>query len=538
MRKNQILSFFTLFMAVLLVSCKPTTIKVENKKTLNQTVYADQLQSNETVAFTTSGEWASVITSSTGSSWISIDPVSGDKEDSYTLTISLKANITGKDRSSTITIVCLGEVVNINVLQKATTKNGEVPSTILIENPDALNQDYYAEQEHGESITFRTIGAWESRFTPSDADSWISVSQHYGDTSGIYVLSIKIKPNVSGKDRSAIMTLSCEGEEKEINIKQLATTIEGKLYERTVYIAGYEINEKGIWVAKLWINGRAQNLTDGTKNASAFAVYASGKDVYVAGYERPENEKSVAILWKNGVAQRLSSNPRSGLARNIFISDDDVYVTVFEDDGHFGDPTCKLLKNGKAQNINLYTHNLPIYVSGNDVYLVGEKEVPGNKVVAFIWKNGVIRELSRDARHSGARSVFLSGSDVYVAGYIMPNPFEPFVATLWKNGVVRKLTNGAKNSGAVLVNELNNEIVVVINEDDVVKLWKNGKVQNITKTNVKSKAKDAFILDNDVYVVGYEGEYKQEIPKIWKNGVGHNLIFNGSKGEATSVFVK
>jgi hypothetical protein len=40
-----------------------------------------------------------------------------------------------------------------------------------------------------------------------------------------------------------------------------------------VYVAGYEYNAQDKNVAKLWKNGEEQNLTDGTRNASANSVF-------------------------------------------------------------------------------------------------------------------------------------------------------------------------------------------------------------------------------------------------------------------------
>lgn len=130
-----------LLVSVAMISCdknddgEPTAITVPNQTELEQTVYADQTTGKSGVTFTTAGAWTSTIseTSPTRSDktsspeWISIDPASGDKAGSYTISISLSKNLTGAKRSATITIVCGGERITISITQEATTEEGKEP---------------------------------------------------------------------------------------------------------------------------------------------------------------------------------------------------------------------------------------------------------------------------------------------------------------------------------------------------------------------------------------------------------------------------
>ena len=86
-----------------------------------------------------------------------------------------------------------------------------------------------------------------------------------------------------------------------------------------VYVARYEYNTQGMAIAKLWKNGMSQNLTDGTREASANSVYVSGNDAYVAGYEQNPQGNKVARLWKNGVAQNLTDGSKDAEARSVFV---------------------------------------------------------------------------------------------------------------------------------------------------------------------------------------------------------------------------
>jgi hypothetical protein len=99
-----------------------------------------------------------------------------------------------------------------------------------------------------------------------------------------------------------------------------------------VYVAGYEQNSSGVNVAKLWKNGIATNLTDGTHDASAQSVFVNGADVYAAGYEQNSNGIYMTKLWKNGVATNLTDSTYNVYANSVYVSGSDVYVAGLEID--------------------------------------------------------------------------------------------------------------------------------------------------------------------------------------------------------------
>jgi hypothetical protein len=58
-----------------------------------------------------------------------------------------------------------------------------------------------------------------------------------------------------------------------------------------------------------------------------------------------------------------------------------------------------------------------------------------DKYVAVLWKNGIPQSLGNGTSPSAANSVFVLGSDVYVAGY------EGDLAAVWINGNVQRLAD-------------------------------------------------------------------------------------------------
>jgi len=204
----------------------------------------------------------------------------------------------------------------------------------------------------------------------------------------------------------------------------------------------------------------------------------------------------------------------------------DVFVVGCEYDRQ---ASAKIWKDGVVQNLSAsesQTANAnSVYVSGTDVYVAGYIGI-----VAKLWKNGVAQDLTDGME---AHSVFVSGSDVYVAGVGMS------VAKLWKNGVTQTLPMVAVNSS----------VSVFVSKNDVYLtggdyLLKNGVAQNLScdESTVFTMTNSVYVVGNDVYVAGYEIRFKDGqyyyCATLWKNGVAQYLTDERTQRvEATSVFV-
>jgi hypothetical protein len=222
-----------------------------------------------------------------------------------------------------------------------------------------------------------------------------------------------------------------------------------------VYVAGDSDYEYPIIAAyaTLWKNGVAQRLSDTISTASS--VFVSGNDVYVVGYGRGR-DAHYATVWKNGVRQRLSDE--NSEATSVFVSGNDVYVAGYEKKGNIAHAT--VWKNGVAQrlseiNTTRNSYASSVFVSGNEVYVAGGGDRPPT-----LWKNGIIQDLSQTgnmtsvftgdeasrgynitaeqlARMQGKiYSIFVSGNDVYMMGYVQKNAFDAYQTVVWKNGTL------------------------------------------------------------------------------------------------------
>jgi len=278
-------------------------------------------------------------------------------------------------------------------------------------------------------------------------------------------------------------------------------------------VAGYEKNAQTSGDAKLWKNGVAQNLTDGTYHAEPYSVFVSGNNVHVGGYEYFDkyidgyffsNWGYSATLWTNGTAQKLS-NEVTSVIYSVFVSGSDVYAVGYDrNDEEYNQEVAILWKNGIRQALSPVedecSYAQSVFVSGSDVYVAFRQHASNPRIyVASLWKNGVIQTLTDGTRYSMANSVFVSGSDAYVAGW-EDNVQGIEVATLWKNHTTQKLTDGTRNANAESVYVSENVVYVAGWENNAqgfafATLWENGVKKNLTNGTVWSSAQSVFVVE-------------------------------------------
>lgn len=256
-----------------------------------------------------------------------------------------------------------------------------------------------------------------------------------------------------------------------------------------VYAAGYDIYKSSgkipglVSVAKYWKNGTPISLSDGTHDAYAYDIKVVGNDVYVVGEQiNPDITTSQATIWKNGVATTLT------------IADNGVYES-------------------RAYSLS---------VVGNDVYVLGA--IYYNAAYSItVWKNGIATPITdKNNANTYASSIFVSGTDVYVAGRDSAlNGGEVNVATVWKNGVKTSLTTGQNgDAGADDIFVLGTDVYVAGYENRIAKFWKNGTPTSLTDGINYAEAQSITVSGTDVYVAfsDYDKTIAKSVAKVWKNG--------------------
>ena len=100
----------------------------------------------------------------------------------------------------------------------------------------------------------------------------------------------------------------------------------------------------------------------------------------------------------------------------------------------------------------------PSCESEADVYVAGYATREDNGYpykVATVWKNGEAQSFPSEYSDSEARSVYVSGSDVYVVGWENVRyekdgaVYKRKVAKIWKNGEAQNLTDGKNDAEGI-----------------------------------------------------------------------------------------
>jgi hypothetical protein len=324
------------------------------------------------------------------------------------------------------------------------------------------------------------------------------------------------------------VTLSIQGRLDKLQ----ENTTDNSQENATIYVAGFTSSSQHTDSnATFWRDGMMETLQAMVATSVCFA----GTDVYVTGYTSAVVNQ-VAKYWKNGTEIILPSEGPA-ISTSIVVSGSDVYVAGYGDSGAMywknGQPVYLSASDSASTSIAS-----SIFVSGSDVFIAGLVLTKKNNQFPTYWKNGEINWLNASPRHSNgglygnATSIYVSGSNVYVAGRITGENFAQ-VAVYWKNGVTTKLDSGSSYASSVYVSE-NDVYVGGFNNQGGV-YWKNGTAVNLAPA---SAVNSIFVTGNDVYACGYAmtESMSNTVGVYWKNG--NPTYLNGpSDANALSISV-
>ncbi|MDJ1500510.1 hypothetical protein [Xanthocytophaga agilis] len=153
----------------------------------------------------------------------------------------------------------------------------------------------------------------------------------------------------------------------------------------------YKSSLKALFLVTLFILISCKN--DGVDKNSTIHVTGSIYKPYI--YDRFV-QAPLLTTWVNGKVNTLSGDTTLSVANSIYVSGNDVYIAGTETTGLANINNgyiraAKYWKNGTAINLDgspYYSEAKSIYVSGNDVYVAGYKDIE-NAPNGIYWKNGV-----------------------------------------------------------------------------------------------------------------------------------------------------
>lgn len=157
----------------------------------------------------------------------------------------------------------------------------------------------------------------------------------------------------------------------------------------------------------------------------------------------------------------------------------------------------------------------PSFTSGYNIYMAGTADGK-----AVYWKNGVEVDL---APSGIAQAIAISGSDIYVGGYITDG--QNIEATYWKNGQQIQLeASGVSHVFGIALDGTDVYCVGDLygplgNGQDSVTYWVNGTRMHYSP-NTYGQATSILFAGSEMYVGGQVWDLNgNDTAVVWKNGV-------------------
>ena len=220
----------------------------------------------------------------------------------------------------------------------------------------------------------------------------------------------------------------------------------------------------------------------------------------------------------------------------------EAYVAGWESSGSH--TTAQLWKNGVEATLpggSFDVQAASVFVSGTDVYVAGFEDNGNATGFAKLWQNGTATALSTG--NSTARSVYVSGADVYVAGSEKITSVNS--AIIWKNGVAAILSTNPCGSEARSVFVSGADVyaggidISCAGSFANATVWKNGVPATYAGLGFGGAVVSVFVSGTDVYACGNENtdatHGSKYVAKLWRNGTGTSLSVNNGVGRSVYV---
>jgi hypothetical protein len=216
-----------------------------------------------------------------------------------------------------------------------------------------------------------------------------------------------------------------------------------------------------------------------------------------------------------------------------------VYVVGYDKDTGNADFVAMLWKNGNPQRLSRgWGVATSVFVSNSDVYVAGK-----DRDRETIWKNGISQLPGGANAVVNLNSIYVSGSDVYAAASYSKTPWGGWIGTILKNGVPQPISDESKQTHVYSVFISNSDVFAAGRESyreqdgywstNVAMQWKNGVGQRLSDGKNFAKGNAVYVSAQNVYVAGCEWG---KGAMVWKNG-NPQLLSQGN-AEASSVFVE
>lgn len=165
--------------------------------------------------------------------------------------------------------------------------------SIVLQEGQANHQTWADDIQGKGGVTFKTTGAWSSTIVEKkdqksiaeETCDWLTIDPMSGDSAGTYTINIQLKGNFTGIERTATISIECNGQSMPIMVTQKAQTEDGKIPNE--HVTGLMLNKTSLKLDK-WTSEKLI--------ASIAPVYAANKTVFWSS-----SNESVVTVDNNGL---------------------------------------------------------------------------------------------------------------------------------------------------------------------------------------------------------------------------------------------